>query len=71
MATGLTLGSGPDDPTPLRLGFRQAGATDVVTALHDMPNGTAWPEAGDRPPAGRGGGGPPVLDPVGRRGVPG
>lgn len=35
---------GPDDPTPLAW-VRQAGATDVVTALHDMPNGTAWPEA--------------------------
>lgn len=34
---------GPDDPVPLGH-VRQAGATGVVTALHDIYDGSAWPE---------------------------
>lgn len=35
---------GPPDPVPLAY-LRQAGATDVVTALHHLPVGDAWPVA--------------------------
>jgi mannonate dehydratase len=41
LVTQMMRWFGPHDPAPLAH-IRQAGASEVVTALHEMPNGAIW-----------------------------